>query len=144
MRHWPATCRIRSSPYNDLTVLRILFIILGSLAAYYAQPQDDDVFQSIVLSYFNLIYLLFLLWNFTQFLVALSKYGSKGNDVNLGELAYDVIALLYAELHDKYVNTFQFMGRYSNIVIEIIIHIGIALVLFSCYNEVNFIIKVIS
>jgi uncharacterized membrane protein len=118
-------------------MLRILIIWVGTYAVYNTDLDSEDILKSIVFPIINVLYLIFLLINFLEFLNALAANASKRRDVNIIDLAYEVSSLLYEELSHKYVGKFSFLGSYSSIAVDIAVPIEIILVVFSFYQELQ-------
>ncbi|MCH9696700.1 MAG: hypothetical protein K0U68_01215, partial [Gammaproteobacteria bacterium] len=55
-------------------------------------------------------------WLFSSFLSTLQAHGTKGNEVNVFDLIYDVCSLLYEEILGKYSGKFKFTGFFQNLL----------------------------
>lgn len=118
-------------------MIRILIIWIGSFAVYHTDLQSDDVIKSTLFPIINGFYLIFLFQNFVGFLFALRSNGTKGYELNLADLFYDVYSLLYEEISSRYSGRFDRFGNASGVIEDVAVLLEIVCVLFSVYLELK-------
>jgi hypothetical protein len=118
-------------------MLRIFIVLIGTYAILNTDLGSENPFESTVYPIINVFYLLFLLKEFLSFLYALSAHGTKGKDVNIADLMFDVWTLLYQEIEDKYSGRFESFGRFSDFLEDFVVPLEIILVIVSFYGELQ-------
>lgn len=63
--------------------------------------------------------------------------GTKGNEVNIVDFLYDIITVLYEEISSKYAGSFDFMGKYSGLMEDLVVPIEMVCVVVSFYQELQ-------
>jgi len=121
-------------------MLRILFIWLGTYAILNSNLESENVLESFVFPTINVFYLLFLFKEFVRFLYLLSANGTGGSEVGLADLVLDVWSTLREDISEKYSGKFNYFGRISDIVEDLVVFIEIICVVVSCYNEIQLLI----
>ncbi len=118
-------------------MLRLIIILVGTYAAYHTDLQSENILHSTVFPVVNAFYIYFLFTSFVGFLRVLSARGTKGNEVNAFDLAYDVLSLLYDEISSKYSGRFDFFGRFSEDIEDFVVPMEIMFVIVSFYQELQ-------
>lgn len=116
-------------------LIRILFIWFGTYAVINLDFESNNIFYSKMLTTFNVFYLIFLVKEFVGFLYSLSSHGTKGNEVNIGDLIHDFISLLYRDIAHKYTKN----NTKISATIDLIVTIEVMCVLVSLYYQFQFI-----
>jgi len=118
-------------------MLRLLVIAIGTYAVYHTDMRSGDIFRSAIFPALNVFYLLFLFSNFVGFLRALGLGGTKGDEVSLIDLGYDVLSLLHEQIASRYEGRFTFLGGLSGFVEDLVVPLEIGLVVASFYQELQ-------
>lgn len=118
-------------------MIRILIIWIGTFAVYNTDMHSPDFIKSVLFPVINIFYLLFLFKEFISFLFTLQTYGTKGNEVNVFDLIYDVCSLLYEEILNKYSGKFKFTGFFSEFIEYFIVPVEVICVMMSFYEELQ-------
>lgn len=118
-------------------MIRLAIIWFGTYAVYHTDLQSDDIFRSVIFPVSNVFYLAFLFFNFVVFLRELSLSGTKGNEVNIVDLSYDVLSLLKEKIASHYSGKFAFLGGLSGFAEDLAIPIEVGFVIASFYQELQ-------
>jgi hypothetical protein len=120
---------------------RILLISIGTYSTFAINTHSDTISYTYFFAGFNVVYIVFLIYEFISFLYRLQKQGTKGNEVNIIDLSLDVTFMLYDEISRKYSGKFSFLGRCSDFVEVNVVVIEIVCVFVSFYKELEFIAR---
>jgi len=118
-------------------MIRLVIIWFGTYAVYHTDLQSADIFRSLIFPASNIFYLSFLFFNFVVFLRELGLSGTKGNEVNIVDLSYDVLSLLHEQIASHYSGKFAFLGSLSGFLEDLAIPIEVGFVIASFYQELQ-------
>lgn len=118
-------------------MLLTVTLIVGTYVVYHIDTQSSSILSSTVYPVINVFYAVFLLAGFTRFLRRLSISGTKKAEVDIIDLAYDVLSLLYDEISEKHSGRFDFAGRFAGYIEDLVIPIDIILIIVSFFLELR-------
>jgi len=125
-------------------MIRILIILLGTYGIINIDIDSNSLFYSRIIPVYNVFYLMFLIKEFTRFLYSLSASGTKGNEVNIGDLLFDVFSLIHRDISQRYAGKLRFLGGPDSLARDLIVQVEIVCVIISIYNEFKFIAQVLA
>ena len=118
-------------------MLLTITLIVGAFAAYHVDTQSSNILYSTIFPVLNAFYVFFLLVGFTTFLRRLNSNATKRDDVDIVDLAYDVLSLLYEEFSEKHSGRFEFAGRIGGYIEDLVVFVEIILVFVSFFLELR-------
>jgi len=116
---------------------RVVLIVIGTVAVFHVDLASEDFWQSRIFPLINAIYLVFLFKVFVEFLAALQKSAIKTKDVNIVDFLYDVYSTIILDLEGKYQGEFNFMGKYSILILDLVIYGELICMSISFFKELN-------
>jgi len=125
-------------------MIRILIILLGTYGIFNIDIDSNSLFYSRIIPVYNVFYLMFLIKEFTRFLYSLSSSGTKGNEVNIGDLFFDVFSLIHQDISQRYTGKLLFLGGPDSLARDLVVQIEIVCVIISIYKEFNFIAQMLA
>jgi len=125
-------------------MIRILIILLGTYGIFNIDLDSNSLFYSRIIPVYNVFYLMFLIKEFTRFLYSLSAVGTKGNEVNIGDLFFDVFSLIHRDISQRYTGKLLFLGGPDSLARDLVVQIEIVCVIISIYKEFNFIAQMLA
>ena len=125
-------------------MIRILIILLGTYGIINIDIDSNSLFYSRIIPVYNVFYLMFLIKEFTRFLYSLSASGTKGNEVNIGDLLFDVFSLIHRDISQRYAGKLRFLGGPDSLARDLIVQVEIVCVIISIYSEFKFIAQVLA